>query len=252
MKNEFTGTRSSLYKEALKEYPESRLDDIKVMKKFLNPKKGEIILEVGAGSGFFSNVISGLIGDKGILFVSDPSHEQLEEVKELGKKNIKIIQQGADNLLLSEDSMDAIWSFGAMHHVFEKEKSFRNFKRVLKKGGRIVIADVFSGSKLAKHFDEQVSKYCITGHEVAFWSREYAESICFLTGLEKPKFYTINQKWRFKSKKDLGIFLYKIHAMTKTTPEECLNGAERILGVKKKDNLYELNWPMQVITSRKI
>ena len=121
----------------------------------------------------------------------------------------------------------------------------------MKKGGRIVIADVFCNSKLAKHFDEQVAKYCVTGHEVAFWSREYAQSICFLAGLEKPKFYNINQKWRFKSRKDLGIFLYKIHAMTKTTSEECLKGAERILGVKKNGDLYELTWPMQIIFTRK-
>ena len=35
--------------------------------------------------------------------------------------------------------------------------------------------------------------------------------------------------------------------MVKTTPEECLKGAKRILGIEKKNNIYELNWPMQVI-----
>lgn len=251
MTEEFTGARSSLYKEALKEYPESRLEDIEVMKKFLAPKEGETILEIGAGSGFFSGHISDLIGNKGKLIVSDPSKEQLEEVKELKKANIELLNQGADNLDLPENSIDAIWSFGALHHVFEKQKSFDNFKKVLKKGGRIVIGDVFSDSKLAKHFDEQVAKYCVTGHEVAFWSREYADSICFLAGLEKPKFHNIDQKWKFKTEKDLGIFLYKIHAMTKTTPEECLRGAKKILGIEKNNNLYELNWPMQIIITSK-
>src|SRR3989344_1684755 len=203
MSNEFVGVRSKLYKEALMEYPEARLDDIAVMKKYLRPKNGETILEVGAGSGFFSGALSDMVGNRGLIVVSDPSSEQLDAVKFLDKKNMKLIQVGSDEL------------------------------------------------KLAKHFDEQVAKYYVTGHEVAFWSREYAQSICFLAGLEKPKFYNINQKWRFKSRKDLGIFLYKIHAMTKTTSEECLKGAERILGVKKNGDLYELTWPMQIIFTRK-
>jgi len=251
MTSEFIGERSSLYKEALKEYPEARLEDIKIMKKYLAPQMKERILEVGAGSGFFSTVISKIIGSKGILIVSDPSSEQLEDVEELKIPNIKTLKAGAESIALPKDSIDAVWSFGALHHVFEKETSFKNFHRALKCGGRIVIGDVFSGSKLAKHFDEQVAKYCISGHEVAFWSREYAESICWLVGLEKPRFFKIDQKWKFKSKKDIGIFLYKIHAMTKTTPDECLKGAERILGIEKKDNLYELDWPMEIILTYK-
>ena len=251
MESEFTGIRSKRYKEALKEYPDARLEDIKVMKIYLAPKKGETILEIGAGNGFFSIIIAEMVGKEGRLIVSDPSAEQLENIKELNKPNIAVVQEGAEDLNFPENSIDAIWSFGAMHHVFAKQKSFNHFKKILKNGGRIVIADVFSGSSLAKHFDQQVAKYCVTGHEVAFWSREYAESICYLAGLEKPKFFIIRQKWKFKTKKDIGIFLYKIHAMTKTTLKECLNGAEKILGIGKKNGFFELNWPMEVILTKK-
>lgn len=99
MKNEFIGIRSTLYKECLKEYPNARADDIEVMKKYLNPKKEEKILEVGAGNGFFSGVIADMIGKEGTLIVSDPSSEQLEDVKELMKDNVKLVQQGAANLI---------------------------------------------------------------------------------------------------------------------------------------------------------
>ena len=51
---EFTGDRANLYKEALREFPHARNEDIEVMKKYLAPKDNEVILEIGAGSGFFS------------------------------------------------------------------------------------------------------------------------------------------------------------------------------------------------------
>ncbi|PIN88872.1 methyltransferase type 11 [Candidatus Pacearchaeota archaeon CG10_big_fil_rev_8_21_14_0_10_34_76] len=245
---EFSGIRSQMYKECLKEFPSARNEDFEVMNKYLAPKDNEIVLEIGAGSGFFSEKLSEKVKK---LIVSDPSKEQLEEVKKLGKKNIEVRDEGADKLTLGKEIADAIWSFGAMHHCFDKTKAFENFARVLKKNGRLVMADVWHDSKLAKHFDTQVAKFCVTGHEVAFWSDEFAESLCFLTGFEKPKIYDLKINWKFKSKEDIGTFLYKIHAMTKTNPEECLRGAEEILGIEKKGDLYCLNWPMKVMISKK-
>ncbi len=245
---EFSGIRASLYKECLREFPHARDEDIEVMKKYLAPKEDEIVLEIGAGSGFFSETLSNMVKK---LIVSDPSSEQLEEVKKLQKKNVKLVEEGADVLTLEKEVVDAIWSFGAMHHCFNKTKSFQNFARILKKNGRLVIVDVWHGSKLAKHFDDKVAKFCVTGHEVAFWTDEFAESLCFLSNLEKPKIYYLDIKWKFKNKDEIGTFLYKIHAMTKTTPQECLKGAEEILGIEEKTGLYSLNWPMKVMISKK-
>ena len=246
---EFSGIRSKLYRECLREFPHARDEDIKVMKKYLAPKKNETILEIGAGSGFFSVILADLVEK---IIVVDPSEEQLQEVRDLNKKNIQIVADGAEALSLEKETVDAVWSFGSLHHCFNKTKSFQNFANFLKNNGRLVIADVYHGSKLAKHFDTQVAKFCITGHEVAFWTDEFAKSLCFLTGFDKPQIHTLNISWKFKTKEKIGVFLYKIHAMTKTTPEECLKGAEQILGIKKKDGLYCLNWPMKIMISKKI
>lgn len=245
---EFSGERSRLYRECLREFPHARSEDIEVMKKYLAPKDGETILEIGAGSGFFSKVLADMVKK---LIVSDPSAEQLEEVRQLHKKNIEVREEGADTLTSGKETADAIWSFGAMHHCLNKTKAFRNFARILKKGGRLILADVYHGSKLAKHFDTQVAKFCVVGHEVAFWTKEFGESLCFLTGFEKPRYYDLNIQWKFNTKEEIGTFLYKIHAMTKTTPQECLKGAEEILGIEKKGEKFCLNWPMKVMVSKK-
>ena len=66
-------------------------------------------MEVGAGSGFFSGKISDKVGKIGLLIVSDPSSEQLREVNCLKKENIKVVQAGADTLVLEKDIADAIF-----------------------------------------------------------------------------------------------------------------------------------------------
>lgn len=248
---EFDGIRAKLYREALKEFPKARQGDIELMKQSFSPQSGEIILEVGAGNGIFSGAIADAVLPNGKVVVSDPSREQLFGVEELARSNLEIIHRGANELILPENSLDGIWSFGALHHVFNKTEAFKRFFNFLKPSGRLVIGDVFVGSTLARHFDDRVAKYCATGHEVSFLSREYAESLCFLTGFEKPDFHDFNTRWVFDKKEDVGVFLYKLHAMTKTTPEECLCGAEEILGIIQESGLYYLNWPMTMVVTRK-
>jgi len=173
---EFDWLRSQLYKEALEHYPSARQRDIEIMENFLHPQANENILEVGAGSWFFSWKISDKCGK---LFVSDPSKDQLEEIKNLNKSNIQVIHWWAEELNLSENSIDKIRSFGAMHHCLNKTQAFQNFQKILKPGWKLVIVDVLSGSNLARHFDDKVAKYCISWHEVSFLTKEYFDSLCF-------------------------------------------------------------------------
>lgn len=249
---EFIGIRSAYYREAMNEYPQARAEESELALHVLNPKSGECILEAGAGGGFFSLAIADRIYP-GKLTATDPSLEQLESLAQFQRQNIEIAQGGADTLpaSLQENCYDAIWSGGAFHHVQNKTAAFLHFHRLLKNGGRLLISDVFSGSALARHFDLEVAKYCVTGHEVSFLSEAFADSLCYLAGFQKPRFVSKTIQWKFASKEDLGIFLYKIHAMTGTTPSECYKRAEDILGVEYKNGLYCLNWPLTILSVEK-
>ena len=250
---EFVGIRSSFYIESMQERPEARKAERLLCLKHLKPQPGEAILETGAGGGFFTEIIADVI-HPGQLIATDPSHEQLASIQP--RSNLKTLPSGADTLpvdspLLKANSFDAIWSGASFHHVPNKTAAFKNYYSLLKPGGRLVITDVFAGSKLAKHFDLEVAKYCATGHEVAFLSKEFADSLCYIAGFEKPTFYDGTIHWEFESKIDIGTFLYKLHAMIKTTPERCLEHAEKILGVKYKNGLYCLKWPLTVLITYK-
>jgi arsenite methyltransferase len=253
---EFIGVRSSLYKEAMSEYPKAREEEGALSLRHLKPQPHEKILEVGAGGGFFTQIIADALRS-GTLVATDPSAEQLEDIKNLKRSNIKIIAASADGLPVGVDplqkgSFDGIWSGGSFHHVPNKSNAFSQFSSLLKKDGRLVILDVFSGSALAKHFDLEVAKYCVTGHEVAFLSEAFADSLCHLYGFAKPTFVHETVNWKFSTKQDLGLFIYKLHAMTARTPEQCYEGAKSILGVREKDGQYHLNWPLTALITHKL
>lgn len=51
---EFSGERSTNYQDALRIYPEAWHHDLRLMHDMLQPRPGESIVEVGAGTGYFS------------------------------------------------------------------------------------------------------------------------------------------------------------------------------------------------------
>lgn len=246
---EFDGIRARMYKDALKDYPTARKGDLALMRKYFVPEEHEVVLEVGAGNGMFSGDLADSVKR---LYVADPSAEQLAGVDELGRSNITIINKPAEEIDLPNESVDGIWSFGAVHHMTDKTKAFNSLSRILRAGSRLVFGDVFQGSALARHFDEQVAKYSVTGHNVTFLTRESISKLCTEAGFDQPRLAEFNASWKFKDKESIGDFLYKLHAMTKATPEECLRGAEEILGIDERDGSYYLNWPMTMVVTAKL
>jgi len=257
---EFSGERAKLYEEAIAGFPLARRSDIDIMYKLLDPSKGERILGFGEGNGYFCRDIAESIGKKGYYLVSDPSREQLDNLERRVKlPQIHVEQIGAEGLNVPKDFFDKVWSFGAFHHVPNQTEAMKKIYTALKKGGKVIICDVFQGSDLAKHFDSQVARHCVTGHEVKFLSEEFARTLCYLAGFGDNKVKTIDlpQRWIFDSEKDMGAFVYKIHAMTQLsgTEEEkiarTIEGCKNILGVNIEENNYELNWPLKALIARK-
>lgn len=245
---EFDGTRSQLYKEALAEFPDARQQDIDVMYQYLQPQKEDRVLEVGAGGGFFSGLLADAVHS---LVVSDESVDQLTRIESFDKPNISVVAEGADEFTLEPETFSAVWSFGAVHHIDNRTAAFENFYKMLEPGGRLCIVDVFSGSTLAEHFDEVVARYSVSGHDVSFLSHAFTKSLCHNVGFENVVLEDLDIQWVFDSEEDVGVFLYKLHAMTLSTPENCFIGAKEIIGVEEKDEKYFLNWPLTVCTATK-
>jgi SAM-dependent methyltransferase len=249
---EFVGRRSSSYRSALSLYPQAWLQDIEMMNRFLQPCPGQTILDVGAGSGYFSRAISKALGPEGRLVVVDPSADQLDELRKEKLGNVTIHQQQADRLDLPIKEFDSIWSRGVLHHVSDKTSAFRCFSRHAGTGGRLVISDIFAGTQLARYFDGFVARSCATGHEVAYLSREFAETLCHLTGWLKPEFHEVIIPWEFDSPAEIGEFLRLLFAATQEySAEDCFNAAEVYLGVSPTRNGYVLMWPTTLMVSRR-
>lgn len=109
------------------------------------PAPGEQVLDVGAGMGPAVLAASNRIGE-GRVFAVDPSPlmRGIMRVRRasrgLGERMV-VLKGKAETLPLEDGSIDAAWSINCVHHWGDDEKACREFARVIRPGGRLVLLD---------------------------------------------------------------------------------------------------------------
>lgn len=104
------------------------------------------ILDVAAGTGDISLLISKALNHSGQLVVSDINESMLE----IGRSklidngfihNIEFVQADAENLPFEENCFDTVFIAFGLRNVSQKENALKSFFRVLKPGGRLIILE---------------------------------------------------------------------------------------------------------------
>ena len=111
----------------------------------LNLKSGEVIADIGAGSGYFTFQLARHVGDKGKVYAVDVSPEMIlhinRRIRELKANNVVTLLADPDDPLLPDRSVNRFFFSDSWHHIENQSKYLSLMKRMLKPGGEIVMID---------------------------------------------------------------------------------------------------------------
>lgn len=111
----------------------------------LNIKPGEVIADIGAGSGYFSLRLAHFVGNKGKVYAVDVSPDMIRHVnrriRETKATNVVTILADNDDPLLADRSVNRFFICDVWHHVENQPKYLSLMKKMLKPGGEIVMID---------------------------------------------------------------------------------------------------------------
>lgn len=107
-------------------------------------KEGEIVADIGAGSGYFTMRLAKHVGPKGRVYAVDVSPDMVRHlharVRDAKLSNVSPILAPPDDPLLPEP-VDRFLIVDVWHHVEDQPKYLDHMKKLLKPGGQVIMID---------------------------------------------------------------------------------------------------------------
>jgi len=111
--------------------------------KHLGLRKGEVIVDIGAGDGFWSAKMAEKIGPKGIVYAGEIEQSKVDNMKKklADVPNVKPYLCPMDGPGLDENSCDLAFISKAYHHLENRVDYLRGLKKIIKPSGRVCIIE---------------------------------------------------------------------------------------------------------------
>lgn len=109
-------------------------------------RPGDVVLDIGAGSGTDALIASRLTGPEGLVIGLDMTEAMRDKLRanavRAGAVNLEVLAGNAEEIPLPDASVDVVTSNGVLNLVPDKSKAIREIARVLRPGGRLQLADI--------------------------------------------------------------------------------------------------------------
>jgi SAM-dependent methyltransferase len=117
------------------------------LREILDPQVGELMLEIGPGTGYYSLPVAEWLAPDGSLELLDVQQEMLDHTlrraREQGGANITASLGDAQALPYPDDSFDAVYLITVLGEIPDQGAALLEMRRVLRAGGRVVVGELF-------------------------------------------------------------------------------------------------------------
>ena len=111
----------------------------------LGLKPGEVVADIGAGSGYFTFRLARHVGNAGCVYAVDVSPDMIvhlnRRIRDLPVKNVVSILSAPDDPLLADASIDRFFICDTWHHIENHASYLTLMKKMLKPGGQVVMIE---------------------------------------------------------------------------------------------------------------
>jgi arsenite methyltransferase len=109
-------------------------------------RPGDVVLDVGSGSGTDALIAARLVGPSGRVIGLDLTEAMRDKLRanaaRAGAFNLEVLAGNAEAIPLPDASADVVTSNGVLNLVPDKARAIREIARVLRPGGRLQMADI--------------------------------------------------------------------------------------------------------------
>ena len=136
---------------------------------YAEAQPNEVCVDLGSGRGTDVIRLAEAVGKDGFVFGLDISDGMIEKAfktsESLGVTNVDFIKSPLEKLRLKDDIADLVISNCTINHANDKQAVWNEIYRILKKGGRFVISDIYSTTSVPEDYrnDPEAIAECWAG-----------------------------------------------------------------------------------------
>jgi ubiquinone/menaquinone biosynthesis C-methylase UbiE len=123
---------------------------------YAEPKLGEVCIDLGSGRGTDVLRMAESVGETGFVYGIDISDGMLEKGRKNAEKfkvkNVEFIRCELEKLELPDNYADLVISNCTLNHAENKQAVWNEIFRILKKGGRFVVSDIYASKPIAEEY----------------------------------------------------------------------------------------------------
>ena len=180
----------SFYNMCRKDYPDVLAETIR--------EPFSDLLDAGCGTGAMLGMFKMDYPGRNYTGV-DLSEKMIETAKKKHLDGICFVAGDCENLPFADDSFDVVTCSMSFHHYPNPEKFFVSLHRVLRPGGRLILRDMASSSRLfmwfMNHIEILIVNKVLRRGDVHVYSKTDIQKLCDASGM-KLELYEVRKGFR--------------------------------------------------------
>jgi arsenite methyltransferase len=118
--------------------------------------KDEICVDLGSGRGTDVLRLAEEVGEEGFAYGIDISDGMIQKAKstaeKMGVKNVDFILSTLEQIKLGDNTAHLVISNCTINHASDKQAVWNEVFRILKKGGRFIVSDIYSSETVPEEY----------------------------------------------------------------------------------------------------
>lgn len=241
--DELFSQRGSRYDQAMRLYPAARDEEFLQVIERAGIQPGSRVGDVPAGGGYLKRYLA-----DDVIWLP---HESCRGFKpEAGDPHA--LHESLLPLPWQDNSLDVLLSIAGVHHVDDKLPLYREFFRVVRPGGRLVLSDVGAGSGVPAFLDDYVGRYNSTGHE-GIWLNDATAGELQACGWQVRSAAEVPFFWRFSDENSMVDFCHRLFDIDKASAAQTLAAIDQYLGIEEfSDGTLGMKWSLMTLSADKL